>query len=110
MPVNRNTMNARVLLFFLCLAAAGCGSGPRIDRLTADSVILAFGDSLTAGTGAEDGEGYPAVLAQLTGCRMVESGVPGECFPGGLPNDGSRLENVIPAEGESRGLLEESEE
>ncbi len=81
MPVNRNIMNPRFLLFFLCLAAAGCGSGPRIDRLTADSVILAFGDSLTAGTGAEEGEGYPAVLAQLTGCRVVASGVPGEETP-----------------------------
>ena len=81
MPWHRDHMNVRLLLFFLCLASAGCGKGPRIDRLTSDSVILAFGDSLTAGTGAEEGEGYPAVLAQLTGCRVVAAGVPGEETP-----------------------------
>lgn len=82
MTVNaRLRLPARTLLFCFCLVTAGCGSGPRINRLTADSVILAFGDSLTAGTGAEEGQGYPAVLAQLTGCRVVASGVPGEETP-----------------------------
>lgn len=68
-------------LWLLVLAAvlAACGSKtPPLPRLSADDVIVAFGDSLTYGTGAAEHESYPAVLAQLTGRKVVRSGVPGE--------------------------------
>ena len=68
-------------LWLLMLAAvlAACGSKtPSLPRLGADDVIVAFGDSLTYGTGAAENESYPAVLAQLTGRNVVRSGVPSE--------------------------------
>jgi len=59
----------RLVLLALALGAPGCSKPPRLSQLGADDVIVAFGDSLTYGTGAAEHESYPAVLAQLTGGR-----------------------------------------
>jgi lysophospholipase L1-like esterase len=80
---------ARVPLFGTFLAAlllilSGCGQQAKLQPLASDSVLLAFGDSLTFGTGANESESYPAQLAQLSGRRVAREGVPGEVSRNGL--------------------------
>lgn len=48
------------------------------NRNAPGSNIIAFGDSLTHGTGAAKGEDYPTVLSQLAGREIENRGVPGE--------------------------------
>jgi lysophospholipase L1-like esterase len=70
----------------------GCGERvPRVPAVGPDEVIVAFGDSLTYGTGAAESESYPAVLTQLIRRKVVRSGVPGEVTAQGL----ARLPQVI---------------
>ncbi len=86
MPALTRNRRARPILLLGCLVLlAGCGRPaythcPPVNR----GPWVAFGDSLTAGTGAAAGADYPARLATRLGIPIINEGVPGDTTADGL--------------------------
>lgn len=77
---------------------AGCSRArPRGQVVARDAVVLALGDSLTHGTGAPPEAAYPALLAGLTGWRVVNAGVPGDTSAQALTRLPALLQEHAPA-------------
>lgn len=74
------------LFLFSCSEPA-----PMLQPLNHQQPILAFGDSLTFGYGADEQQSYPAQLSKLIDIQVINAGVNGE-----LSRDGRlRLENLL---------------
>lgn len=74
--------NRRLFLKALAISpivlAMACSDTPKATKLTQGSRVVALGDSLTFGYGADKGQDYPSVLAGLTGWQIENMGVNGD--------------------------------
>lgn len=83
--MNWSTWNRRLVklhkIFFCILPVfliVACSDSPRYEVLAPGAVVLAFGDSVTYGTGAGQGEDYPRQLARHSGWKVINAGIPGD--------------------------------
>lgn len=91
------TGTVRLVAVLIVLVVAACsGGGGELPKLAPGDVILAFGDSLTFGTGASREESYPAALSRRIGFEVVNAGVPGEVSAKGLKRLPKVLDQVRP--------------
>lgn len=89
-------VRTRWALIALVVLAAACSGGPKLPRLAPDAVVLAFGDSITFGTGADADQSYPARLQALIGRKVVSAGVPGEVSASALARLPGALDEAKP--------------
>jgi lysophospholipase L1-like esterase len=87
-----------VIIFCFALVLSACGNDkPTLTPLSQNATVLAFGDSLTFGSGSNSAtESYPAVLAQLTGLTVINKGIPGEVSQHGLERLAEVLQQTKP--------------
>ena len=83
-------------LFLFCFFLLSCTPAPLLPKLSADAVILAFGDSLTYGSGVKTGQAYPSILSVLSGRDVVNAGIPGEVTADALVRLPALLDEVQP--------------
>jgi acyl-CoA thioesterase-1 len=73
---------SRALWVVLLVVLLGACGGDQYDHIrnirSAGTSIVCFGDSLTEGTGAQEGEDYPSALSRLLGHPVVNAGRRGD--------------------------------
>lgn len=87
---------ARVACLLVALTILGCAE-PKLAALPHGSLVLALGDSITAGFGVQPEQAWPALLEQRTGWRVVNAGVNGDRSADGRKRLDELLERHKPA-------------
>lgn len=81
-----------LILFFIILLTSACDkSTSTFEKLSPDAVVLAFGDSLTYGTGSSKDSNYPRILSKFSFHNVINAGIPGEITRDAL----SRLPSLL---------------
>ncbi len=90
-------MSVRTLILSIIVTCLCCGcNNPQLPPLNSDSVILAFGDSLTYGVGTDKNTSYPRLLEKILKIEVVNAGISGETTTGGLKRFKSVLNQHSP--------------
>lgn len=86
----------RALTLLMALALTGCSPETPLVPLGSSATVLAFGDSVTHGTGAGSGQSYPELLASATGWEVINAGIPGDTAARAVARIGPLLEAHSP--------------
>ncbi len=86
----------KIFLVFLLIVIFFSYDSPKLNPIKTGGTILAFGDSLTVGVGTTKANSYPSVLANLSGLKVINSGVSGETSDMGLKRLPNELDRVMP--------------
>ena len=92
-------MKRRAVLGILATSVlfAACGKPAQLPLIPPGKTVLAFGDSVTFGTGASAGEDWPSLLAEQTGWVIVNAGIPGDTAEAGKQRIDALLDEHRPA-------------
>ena len=92
-------MKRRELIGVLAAAAVlgSCRKKSKLPAIVPGKSVLAFGDSVTFGTGAASGEDWPTLLAARTGWQIVNAGMPGDTAEAGKARLRGLLDELRPA-------------
>lgn len=93
MQTNRRQFLQFLAVTPLLLSACSNSATTAVGKIPKGSKVVALGDSLTFGYGADKGQDYPSILSQLTSWQIDNMGVNGDTSAGVL----TRLETVIKA-------------
>lgn len=85
-----------IFISIFVILSACSSDNPKIPLLPSDATILAFGDSITYGTGAGRNESYPNILETLSGRSVINAGIPGEITVEGKKRLPDLLEEYSP--------------
>ncbi len=92
----RSSIRLLCVFVLLVLTTACSEEKTQLSPLSQSSTILAFGDSLTFGTGASKDKSYPSILSRLTAIKVVNEGVAGEISVRGKARLGKLLKKHQP--------------
>ncbi len=74
-----------------------CSKKIKMPAIPPGQIVLAFGDSVTFGTGASPGEDWPSLLGAQTGWQMINAGIPGDTAESGKTRIKALLDEYRPA-------------